>query len=372
MKLIKASRMLSFMAFAAIASSTALADDSGWYLGANVGQSKSDIDDDRITKNLLQGGFSTTSIDENNRDTGFKLLGGYQFNRYVSVESGYFDLGKFDFTAQTLPLGTLTGEIKLKGINVDIVGFVPFTEKLSAFGRVGVNYADTKDSFHGTGAVNVVDPEASQRQSNLKLGLGLQYDFNDVWAMRLETERYRINDAVGNKGDVDFASVGIVYRFGTTPPPAPIAPVIVEPIRAPVVIAVQPPPARRFVKTTLSANELFAFDSAEVRLPQPQLDVIAKALRGEGAPNRIVISGYTDRLGSDAYNQKLSERRALGVKNYMISKGVEPERLIAEGRGEVDPVVECKETNKPLLIKCLTPNRRVEIDEMTIVKEVKK
>jgi OmpA-OmpF porin, OOP family len=168
------------MALTAITSSTALADDSsrydssrydssrydsGWYLGANIGQSRSDIDNERITQNLLQGGLSTASFDENDRDTGFKLLGGYQFNRYMAIEGGYFDLGKFDFTVQTLPLGTLTGEIKLKGIN-----------------------ADTKDSFRGTGAVNVVDPEARERQANLKLGLGLQYAFNDAWAMRLETD----------------------------------------------------------------------------------------------------------------------------------------------------------------------------------------
>jgi OOP family OmpA-OmpF porin len=370
--------MLGFMALAAMSSPLTQAEDSGWYdsgwyMGGNIGQSKADLDDERIAQNLLEGGFATTVFDENDSDTGYKLFGGYQFNRYFALEGGYFDLGEFDFTATTIPVGTLSGNLKLKGVNVDLVGFLPFTEKFSAFGRAGVNYAETKDSFSGTGAVNVVNPNASEREANLKLGVGLQYDFNDAWAMRLETERYRINDAVGNKGDVDLVSLGVIYRFGAAP--EPVAPVVIKPVaivRPPVVVVAPPPPAPRFVKYTLSANELFAFDSSEVRLPQPQLDEIAKALKGEGSPEQIVITGYTDNLGSDSYNQKLSERRSLGVKNYMVSKGVAPDRLIAVGRGEVDPVAVCNDTNKPALIKCLAPNRRIEIDEMTIVKEVKK
>jgi OOP family OmpA-OmpF porin len=371
MKFTKASGFLGFMALTAIASPLIQADDSGWYIGGNVGESDATIDNERIAENLLEGGFATTAFDENDSDTGYKLFWGYQFNRYFALEGGYFDLGEFDFTATTFPVGTLNGNLDIKGVNVDLVGFLPFTDKFSAFGRVGVNHAETESSFSGTGAVNVINPNASEREANLKLGAGLQYDFNDNWAMRLETERYRINDTVGNKGDVDLVSLGVIYRFGAAP--EPVAPVVREPVRAPVVVAAPPPPpAPKFVKYTLSANELFGFDSAEVRMPQPQLDTIASALKGEGSPQQIVISGYTDRLGSDAYNQKLSERRALGVKNYMISKGIAPDRLIAVGRGEVDPVVECSDTNKTALIKCLAPNRRIEIDEMIIVKEVKK
>jgi len=380
MKFIKTSRVLGVAAIAAIVSPISQADDSssydnsydktGWYMGANIGKSTANIDDGRIINNLLQGGLSTTSIDDNEDDRGYKLFGGYQFNRYFSLEAGYFDLGEFDFSAETLPLGTLDGRIKLKGINFDVVGYIPFTEKLSGFGRIGANYAEAKDTFRGTGAVNVLDPNASERALNPKVGVGLQYDFSQKWGMRLEAERYRINDAVGNKGDIDLVSVGVIYRFGQAP--APVAKTVVEPI-TPVVAPLPPPaPPPKFVKYTLSANELFAFDSSEVRLPQPQLVAIAKALNGEGSPQRIVITGYTDRLGTTAYNQKLSEQRALGVKNYIVSLGVDAERLIAVGRAEADPVVECTDKNRQALIKCLIPNRRVEIDEMTIVKEVKK
>ena len=85
---------------------------------------------------------------------------------------------------------------------------------LSAFARVGVNYAEAKDSFAGTGTVVVLNPNPGKREANLKLGLGLQYDFTRSVGMRAEVERYRINDAVGSKGDVDLISIGLVYRFG--------------------------------------------------------------------------------------------------------------------------------------------------------------
>ncbi len=85
----------------------------------------------------------------------------------------------------------------------------------------------------------------------------------------------------------------------------------------------------------------------------------------------VTIVGYTDRIGSTAYNQKLSEQRANSVKEYLVAKGVSASRLNAVGKGEADPVVECKDTKKrPDLIKCLEPNRRVEIEPVTFTKQV--
>jgi OOP family OmpA-OmpF porin len=366
MKFIKASGMLGLISLTAIISSVTQADDAGWYMGANIGQSTADIDNDRITGNLLDGGFSEIMINNDDRDTGYKLFGGYQLNRNFALEGGYFDLGEFSYTATTMPAGTLDGHMKLRGINLDLLGFIPFSEKFSAFGRVGANYAEAKDHFSGMGAVNVLSPRADERDTNLKLGAGVQYAFTDALAMRIEAERYRINDAVGNKGDIDLVSVGLVYRFGVKS--APIAVVQKpEPVRTPVAPT---PPAPRTEKYTLSANELFTFDSSAVRQPQAKLDEIATALKGDGSPDEIVIVGYTDRLGSDDYNQKLSERRAIAVKDYLMNKGIESSRLRAEGRGEADPVVMCDEQNKAALISCLSPNRRVEIEKMTIVREV--
>lgn len=214
MKLTSASGTLGLVALAVFASPLAIADDSGWYGGFNLGPSRATIDDARITSGLLGGGFTTTSIIDDDRSTGYKIFGGYQLNNHFAVEGGYFDLGKLGFKATTIPAGTLTGTIKLRGLNLDLVGMLPITQKFSVFGRVGMNYAQTRDTFTGTGAVNVLNPSPSKRDTNPKYGLGLQYAFTEALAMRAEVERYRINDAVGNRGDIDLVSIGLIYRFG--------------------------------------------------------------------------------------------------------------------------------------------------------------
>lgn len=369
MKFTKTSGILACMVLAAMTSSLTLADDAGWYVGGNLGQTRSDIDENRIASSLVTGGFSNTLVNDDSTDRGYKLFGGYQFNRYLALEGGYFDLGEFSFTSTTQPSGTFNGNIELCGVNLDVVGFVPFTEKFSAFGRVGVNYAEAKDKFSGTGFVHVMSPNTKERDTNLKVGAGLQYAFTEKLAMRLEAERYRVGDAVGHKGDVDLLSVGLVYRFGAKAVPVAVVAAPPAPVPAPVV---EPPPTPKFEKYTLSATELFTFDSSAVNMPQAKLEEITTAIKGTGSPKQVVISGYTDRLGSDEYNQKLSERRALAVKEYMVNRGVAADRLVAEGKGEADPVVECTDTNKAALIKCLAPNRRVEIDEVKMVREVKK
>ena len=214
MKLAKTSALIGFASLAVIASSTALADEAGWYGGANIGRSSATIDDPRITSGLASTGLVTTSIANRDRDSSYKIYGGYQFNKYIGLEGGYFDLGKFGFTANTLPLGSLDGNIRLRGFNLDVVGTFPLSEKFSALGRVGINNAQARDTFRGTGAVNVVNPNPSKRDTNYKLGVGVQYAFNDALAMRGEIERYRINDAIGNRGNIDVFSLGLIYRFG--------------------------------------------------------------------------------------------------------------------------------------------------------------
>jgi OOP family OmpA-OmpF porin len=282
-------------------------------------------------------------------------LGEHQFN-FLSAPTG------------TVPAGLLNANMQVRGINLDVVGQVPFTEKLSAFARVGVNYALTQDTFTGAGTAAELGGKLSDRDTFGKAGVGLQYAFNDAWAMRVEGERYRVSNGITDHNEVDLYSVGLVYRFGAKPAPAPAPVVTPPPAPAPVVAA--PPPAPRFEKYTLSSTELFGFDSDALQLPQPKLDEIAEALKGEGAPREIQIVGYTDRLGSPAYNQKLSERRATSVKNYLVSKGVEGSRLQTIGKGEADPVVQCNETKKAALIECLKPNRRVEIDQITVTRQV--
>ena len=379
MKLARTSALIGFASLAVIASSTAVADDSGWYGGANIGRSSATIDDARIIRGLASSGLSTTSIADRDRDTAYKIYGGYQFNKYIGLEGGYFDLGKFGFTANTLPLGTLNGNTRLRGFNLDAVGTLPLSERFSALGRIGINNAQARDSFTGTGAVNVTNSNPSKRDTNYKLGVGVQYAFNDALAMRAEMERYRVNDAIGNRGHVDVVSVGLVYSFGgKTPSPAPrmamAEPVVVAAAPEPVVV-VPPPPAPAPapapmplvpMKVTFSADSLFDFDKAVVKPEGKQaLDKFSNDLKGTQY-DAVQVTGHTDRIGSHAYNLKLSSRRAEAVSAYLVqSGGVASGKIAAKGVDGADPVTkpgDCKGSKaSKALIACLQPDRRVEV-----------
>lgn len=369
MKLIRTSSRLSLVALAVIASSCALAQDTGWYIGGNVGQSLATIDNDRIMSAILSNGYTVSSIANDDRDTGYKIYGGYQLNRNFAVEGGYFDLGKFSFSS--LPAGTLSGNIKIRGLNLDLVGTLPLSEKFSVFGRIGANYAEATDSFSGPGAVALASTSPSNRDTNLKVGLGVQYAFTESFALRAEMERYRINDAVGNKGDIDLVSIGLIYRFGAkTPAPAPRA-VMSEPVpvaAAPRTVFVPPaPPPPMPTKVTFSSDSLFDFDHAGVKPEGKQaLDKFASDLQGVNY-DIITVTGHTDRIGSPAYNQKLSTRRAEAVSTYLVeSAGIPASKITAKGVDGSEPVTkpgDCvgKKVSKKL-IACLQPDRRVEVE----------
>lgn len=368
---------LGLLTLALMAAPFAMADNLGWYGGANVGQSKATIDEDRITSDLRSRGLVAGPFNNDERDRTYKLFGGYQFNPYISVEAGYFDLGRFGFTTTTTPAGTLSGNIRLKGLNLDVVGTLPITEKFSAFGRMGVAYTRAEDSFVGSGAVSVLDPNPSSHKANLKAGLGLQYALTDALSLRAEIERYRVDDAVGNKGDVDLASLGLVYHFGGKTPtpvtrqvtaepvvmaqaPAPVVMVAPEPAPAPA----PPPPLTRI---TLSADSLFDFGSANVKpAGRADLDKLASDLHGVDF-DVINITGHTDRIGRQAYNQKLSTQRAEAVGNYLVTTaGVPAAKMSAKGVDGSDPVTKPDDCIgkkiTPALISCLQPDRRVEVE----------
>jgi outer membrane protein OmpA-like peptidoglycan-associated protein len=114
----------------------------------------------------------------------------------------------------------------------------------------------------------------------------------------------------------------------------------------------------------LSADALFEFAKygAEDILPRGREELAAIANQLQGADSAsIKIVGHTDRIGSDAANQLLSQRRAQTVREFLADHGVAASAMTAEGRGESEPVKDCEEQARTALIACLAPNRRVEI-----------
>lgn len=371
-------RLLSLAALGpcfAPASFAQAAEGGYFYGGGSIGQSRAKIDTERINANLLGAGLSTTSMSTDERDTAYKLFGGYQFNRHVGLEGGYFNLGRFGFNSTTSPAGTLNGEIKLQGLNLDLVGTWPLSQRWSALGRVGAQYARTRDSFSSTGAVSVRDANPSKNALNYKLGVGVQYEVSPSFLVRAEAERFRVNDAVGNHGDVNMFSLGLVFPFGRSSAPAPrpmaAAPapyVAPAPAPAPAPVAVVVAPVRR--KVNFSAETLFTFDQSALR-PEGRaaLDAFAQELKGSQF-EVITVTGHADRLGSTAYNQTLSAQRAEVVKAYLVNtSGISADKISASGKSESEPVTvpdTCKgDQPTAKLIACLQPDRGVEIEVAT-------
>jgi OOP family OmpA-OmpF porin len=144
------------------------------------------------------------------------------------------------------------------------------------------------------------------------------------------------------------------------PPPPPVAPVA----KAAPAPAPKPAPARP-APLTIGAAELFGFNQATLTpAGRAKLDkeVIQRAGKEYADIRSVTVNGHTDRLGSQPYNQKLSERRAEAVRAYLVSRGVDASKVKSQGHGMTMPVKACDQKDRKALIACLAPNRRVEIE----------
>jgi OOP family OmpA-OmpF porin len=111
----------------------------------------------------------------------------------------------------------------------------------------------------------------------------------------------------------------------------------------------------------LQAGNAFAFDKAE--LSDAGKEMLAKivARHRNDYIARVVVDGYTDRIGNDAYNLKLSQQRADAVKAQLVADGIPAERIRTSAQGSDDPLVHCPGLGGEALIRCLAPNRRTEV-----------
>ena len=156
-----------------------------------------------------------------------------------------------------------------------------------------------------------------------------------------------------------FAGCASTPEQAPTPAPAPAAPKEAPPAPPPAPKAAAPRPE----KVTNASTVNFDFDRYVIRPDaRSKLDDLVGKLRNVTLEVVIAV-GHADRLGGDAYNMKLSVRRADSVKAYLVSKGIAASRVYTEGKGERQPVKECKGDKKTKeLIACLEPNRRVELE----------
>jgi OOP family OmpA-OmpF porin len=163
---------------------------SSAYIGGGLGQSK--------FKCPTFGGLVDCSDD---KDTAFKLFGGFQFNKNIAAEVGYTDLGKAKFNGG--------GEAKATAWELTAVGSFPVWQQLSILGRLGFYYGEGKLSDTGV--------DAKKNTTDLTYGLGVGWDFNKNLGVRGEWQRYSKlkyeTSGVSSDSDIDVLGVSVLWRF---------------------------------------------------------------------------------------------------------------------------------------------------------------
>ena len=177
-----------------------------------------------------------------------------------------------------------------------------------------------------------------------------------------------------NMNIVTSATTGLCVRTSDWTPARAVAQCDPDLVKKPAPPAPKPtlqpkkaaPPKLLPQKINFSADALFDFDKAALRpAGKSMLDELTRLL--QGAKYEVILAiGHTDRIGSAAYNQKLSVRRAEAVKKYLTEQGIPPNRVYAEGKGKTQPLTkpsDCKSRqSRALLIACLQPDRRVDVE----------
>jgi OOP family OmpA-OmpF porin len=161
------------------------AQDTGFYVGGSLGQSKFD--------GVCLSGL--TSCDE--KDNSWKVFGGYQLNRNFAIELGYTDLGQANVRG---PGGTAS--VEATALEFMAVGMLPVADRLSVYGKLGVYRGEIE-------ARNSLGFSASDDGTELTFAFGARYDFTRNLAVRAEWQQYKDFSDI----DINVLSVGILYRF---------------------------------------------------------------------------------------------------------------------------------------------------------------
>ena len=328
-----------------------------FYVGAKAGQAsfhdgiKSNTDATNPRSLNFGNGYDRNSVT-------YGVFGGYQVlnqdNFGLAVEAGYDDFGRVKF----LRNGKTNVKHTNHGAHLGVKGSYSLTEGLDFYGRAGAALVRSDYKFYDktTGARNHVAGRHSLRVSPV-FAAGFEYALPALpeLALRLEDQWLarvgKLRTQTGPNSSVDYnpwigsINAGLSYRFGQG----------AAPVVAPEVVS----------KTfNLSSDVTFEFGKANLK---PQAQAVLEGIYGEIAQvksAKVAVAGYTDRIGSEQFNLKLSQKRADSVANYLVARGLPAQDISATGYGKANPVTgaTCDAVKgRKALIACLAPDRRVEI-----------
>ena len=281
---------------------THAATDNPFYTGVRAGISHISNMDKTVT--------DVTAFDNDNFAGGVFI--GYQVTPWFAVEGGYTHLGNAKLT-------DINGSYEAQG--ADLVGKLSFSvnNNLDLFMKAGTFYYDW--NAIGAGIKNSTNDWAATA------GVGAEYFINNNISTRIEYQYY---DNIGGV-DIHFGGVAFAYHWG-----AP-APVVIEKQHQE-----QPVYVDQITTTTLEALSLtvpFAFDSTAITTGDARLLADFEQRLQNHSHSTIVVVGHTDSQGSEAYNLTLSQNRAEAIAKALRNHfNVGSDRIISEGRGELDPI----------------------------------
>jgi OmpA-OmpF porin, OOP family len=173
-------------------SAPATAQDSGFYAAFHLGQAT-------LKDFCSDVGGPGVSCDE--KDTAWKILGGYQFNRNLALELGYTDFGE-----ATVAGPGIGGTLAATAFEVVAVGMLPIADRFSIYGKIGIYRGDTE--------ANGLGGSASETNTDLTFGIGAGFNFTRNLGVRAEWQKYQdIGGGVIGEGDVDVVSIGLLWKF---------------------------------------------------------------------------------------------------------------------------------------------------------------
>ncbi|SFN99715.1 porin OmpA [Xenorhabdus japonica] len=352
-------------AFATVAQ--AAPKDNTWYTGAKLGWSQ--YHDVNFYGNDYDNLIGNGPTRKNQPGAGAYV--GYQANPYLGFELGYDWLGRMAYK------GSINnGSFRAQGVQLTTKLSYPVMNNLDVYTRLGgmVWRADSSATYNANAVVGTSKND-QRRLKNHDTGvsplaaIGVEYALTKNLATRLDYQWVNnIGDAnsVGARPDNGLLSVGISYRFGQ----GETAPIVV-----PVAPPVAPAPIIESKSFTLRSDVLFNFNKSTLKAEGKQeLDNLYTQLtKIDPDQGKVLVLGYTDRIGSQNYNLPLSHKRAQSVVDYLIAKGIPANSIQAEGRGKENPVTgsTCDKIKaRSKLIDCLALDRRVIINIQGVTKVV--
>lgn len=322
------SRLLGAVAAVALLLPFAAQADDGFYLGGNLGAGFP-------TDSTFDDGTNTNKVD---MDPGFAgiLSAGWQFNNGIRLQGEFSarlnDVNDLTGTGAAAPV---TGNMNVYALMADaIYGFNTGT-KFTPYVGAGAGVARVNANNIGTTLSTTVDDDDTVFA--YQAIAGVEYAIHPNLFAGLDYRYFRTGDtkftsaaATSVKGDYEnhTVTVGLRYLF---PKAAPLPPA------APVPVTAEAPPAPPMVPN----NYIVFFDFNKSNLSS-EADRIVAAAAGNAGQARVTtleVTGHADRVGSDRYNMRLSQRRADTVKQALVAEGIPADQIVVIAKGESQPLV---------------------------------